>query len=81
MVHHPSPWIDKDRIHAAFADLFAHYADSILVVSYRSDGIPTREELVTLLGQHKRTVVQAALPQQYVLSKNATSRELLLIGV
>jgi len=77
----PSPWNDKDRIHEAFRDLFAHFADSILVVSYRSDGIPSREELVAMLRKHKRTVVQAALPQQYALSKNTSSRELLLIGI
>jgi adenine-specific DNA-methyltransferase len=76
-----SPWVDKSSIHTAFADLFAHFKNSILVVSYRSDGIPTRRELVDMLGQHKSTVVQAALPQQYVLSKNRASKELLLIGV
>mgnify|MGYP000720785855 CR=1 FL=1 len=75
----PSLWHDKDTIRQAFRQVIGHFAESILVISYRSDGIPTREELVEMLYQHKSTVVQAALPQQYALSKQ-TSKELLLIG-
>lgn len=41
-----NPWIDKNRIYSAFEKLFDKFADSILVVSYRSDGIPSIEELV-----------------------------------
>ncbi len=76
-----SPWNDKNRIRSAFQDVIAHFAHSILVISYRNDGIPSREELVNMLKRHKRIVVQAALPQQYALSKNTDSKELLLIGV
>jgi len=77
----PSDWHDRNRINSAFAALFDKFSRSNLVVSYRSDGIPSREELVAMLQKHKRTVVQAALPQQYALSKNTNSKELLLIGV
>lgn len=76
----PSPWDSADRIQAAFEAVLEHFSSSILVVSYRSDGIPTREELVNLLLKHKRTVVQVALPQQYALSRDTHSEELLLIG-
>lgn len=81
MIRQPSPWTDKDRIHQGFADLLEHFRSSIPVVSYRSDGIPTREELSEMLKRHKSTVVQAALPQQYALSIIRGSHELLLIGV
>jgi adenine-specific DNA methylase len=81
LIAQPSPWNDKNQIHSAFEKVFAHFSQSILVVSYRGDGIPSGEELVNMLRCYKPTVVQAALPQQYALSKNTDSKELLLIGV
>ena len=38
--HGKSIWNDKNKIYQAFDDLFKKFADSILVVSYRSDVIP-----------------------------------------
>jgi len=77
-----SEWTDKQRIHAAFARLFAKYQDSVLVVSYRSDGIPSEAELVSLLGRHKRCVrVQHFGQYKYVLSTNSESKEILLVGI
>ena len=77
----PSEWIDKNRIHAAFDRLFQRYRSSILVVSYRSDGIPSEAELVSLLKRYKRNVrVEYFGHYQYVLSTNSKSKEILLIG-
>ncbi len=36
-------WCDKGEIHQAFEKSFKKFKDSILVVSYRDDGIPTIE--------------------------------------
>jgi adenine-specific DNA methylase len=77
----PNEWTDKKRIHAAFDRLFERYQDSILVVSYRSDGIPSEEELVTILSRHKTQVKVERFGQyKYVLSTNAEAEEILLIG-
>jgi adenine-specific DNA-methyltransferase len=77
----PSEWTDKRCIRGAFNRLFHRYRDSILVVSYRSDGIPSQLELVSLLKRYKSHVrVEHFGPYKYVLSKNARSREILLIG-
>jgi adenine-specific DNA-methyltransferase len=77
----PSEWTDKNRIQAAFDRLFNRYQRSIIVVSYRSDGIPSELELVSLLKQYKRNVrVEHFGQYKYVLSTNAESGELLLIG-
>ena len=77
----PSEWTDKKRIHAAFDRLFGRYRESILVVSYRSDGIPSESELVSLLKRYKRHVrVEYFGPYKYVLSTNTKSNEILLIG-
>jgi len=77
----PSEWTDKRRIYTAFERLFRRFQDSILVVSYRSDGIPSEPELVSLLKKYKRHVRAAHFGQyKYVLSTNSESKEILLIG-
>ncbi len=78
----PSEWTDKQRIYTAFDRLFCRYRKSILVVSYRSDGIPSEPELVSLLEQYKRYVRAEHYGQyKYVLSTNSESKEILLIGM
>src|SRR3990172_9432101 len=57
-----SPLSDNDYIRRyhfvdGFARLFDRYRDSILAVSYSSNGIPSRDELVDLLKAYKRNVV------------------------
>jgi len=77
----PSPWTDRHRIHAAFDELFRKFRDSILVVSYRSDGIPSPTELAAILARYKRNVdVERFGRYRYVLSTNGDSQEMLLIG-
>jgi hypothetical protein len=51
------------------------------VVSYRSDGIPTVEELIEILQRHKlRVRVEHFGQYQYALSTNGKSEEVLVIG-
>jgi adenine-specific DNA methylase len=76
----PSEWNMPKTILSAFEQLIARHRDSILVISYRDDGIPSKDELVALLKSYKSTVYEAQKSQQYVLS-NKKSHEILLIGV
>jgi len=77
----PSEWTDKSKIHSAFARLFERFQKSIIVVSYRSDGIPSELELVFLLKQYKRNVrVEHFGQYKYVLSTDSESDQVLLIG-
>lgn len=77
----PSHWTDKKAIYQAFDQLFHRYQDSLIVVSYRSDGIPSEAELVSLLRRYKRHVqVEQFGLYKYALSKNSKSKELLLIA-
>lgn len=68
------------RIHKAFDRLFQKFSNSILVVSYRSDGIPSVEELLRLLNKYKQNIREVKRKNyKYVLSTNH-SEEILLIG-
>jgi adenine-specific DNA-methyltransferase len=76
-----SVWTDKSQIRSAFDRLFRKHAESILVVSYRSDGIPSETELVSLMKRYKRNVrVEHFGQYKYVLSTNSESKELMIIG-
>jgi len=76
-----SPWSDKKRIRSCFDKLFNKFQNSILVVSYRSDGIPSVEELVKSMQKCKSEVHEIKRKNyKYVLSNNH-SEEILLIGI
>jgi adenine-specific DNA-methyltransferase len=78
--HNKSVWCDKEKIRDAFDRLFAKFRDSALVVSYRSDGIPSVSYLIALLEKYKGSVVQAQTTDyQYVLSRKS-AQEVLLIA-
>ncbi|MBI4786537.1 MAG: DNA adenine methylase [Chloroflexi bacterium] len=80
LIHSRSVWCDKNKIHDAFDRLFAKFRNSILVVSYRSNGIPSVGELTFLLQKYKGSVLEAERTDyQYVLSRKA-SQEVLLIA-
>lgn len=74
-------WNNKQKIKKAFDNLFKKFQDSIIVVSYRSDGIPSQEEFVKLLKKYKSDVREVSAKNfKYVLSKK-DSRELLFIAL
>jgi adenine-specific DNA methylase len=76
-----TPWADRRGILSAFDRLFARFRDSILVVSYRTDGIPSEQELTSVLHRYKTNVrVEHYGHYRYVLSTNGDSKEMLLIG-
>ncbi|MFQ5462935.1 MAG: DNA adenine methylase [Phycisphaerae bacterium] len=77
----PNPWCDPNKCHAMFTRLFERFETSHLVVSYRSDGIPSVAELAALLKRFKGKVRIPSGPQyQYALSKKKDTREVLLIA-
>jgi len=72
-------WDDKNTIYDAFDKLFKKFQNSILVVSYRSEGMPSEHELTDLLKKYKSRIKVARKQYKYVLAKNGCE-ELLLIG-
>ena len=74
-----SVWNDKDKIEEAFDKLFAKFQNSILIISYRNDGIPPIEKLSELLSKYKKNIDVKQLDYKYVLSAKA-SKEILIIA-
>jgi len=73
-----SVFCQKDKIYDAFDRLVAHFKDSIIIVSYRSHGIPSEDELIEMLSHYKK-VKSHHVGYQYVLSP-LNGKEFLLIG-
>lgn len=73
-------WTKKNEIYDAFDKLFKKYRDSTLVVSYRSDGIPSETEILELLKNYKNNVREIKKTDyKYVLS-NKSLKEVLFIA-
>lgn len=73
-------WTDSQKIHNAFENLFDKFSESILVISYRSNGIPKIEELVKMLEKiGKDVMIYQSSEIKYVLS-NKQSNEVLIVA-
>ena len=73
-----NPWNDPKRIRTAFKRLFEQFRKSILVVSYRSDGIPSVTEIVEYLEALGKSVRVQTLNYKYVLSNNHSAEVLVI---
>lgn len=63
---YPTPFSTRKGATDAFDKLFEKYSDSILIVSYSSNSLPTQDEMVALLAKHKTHV--EVLPIDYTYS-------------
>ncbi len=76
-----SPWADPARIAGAFEAAIDRFSTVTLVISYRSDGIPSVEQLAGLLSRAgKRVEIIDVGRYTYALSTNQGSREVVLVG-
>ena len=75
-----SDWNKKDKIEFAFESLIEQFRDSILVISYRSDGIPSIEKIKDILILNgKKITIHESNEMKYVLS-NKKSSEILIVA-
>ncbi len=73
-------WSDKDNIINGFVQLIEHFENSILVFSYRSNGIPSIENIVDILIKHNRhNELRYSRDIKYALS-DTKSKEVLIIS-
>lgn len=76
-----SPWTRAATIGDAFQRVFERFSNSAIVVSYRSDGVPSIDELAAMMRRSQSNVsIHTYGDYQYALSKNAKSQEVLLVG-
>ena len=72
-------WEDKNRITDAFDQLFNKFKDKKIVISYRSEGIPSEEKIIELLKKYKGNVKVHRINYKYALSNN-DGKELLFVA-
>ncbi len=51
-----TPFSSKEKVYSAFDELFRRYKKSILLVSYYSNGLPSKDEMIGLIKKYKRNV-------------------------
>lgn len=75
------PWLDRKRVLNSFDLLFEKFQRSVLVISYRTDGTPTPQKLISLLHRHGRRIRDFANRRyKYVLSSNGDSQESVIVA-
>jgi DNA adenine methylase len=62
---YPTDFSTKDKATEAFRRLFEHFRSSILVVSYSSNAIPSKVEMVRLLKEYKKNVEVRQVNHRY----------------
>jgi adenine-specific DNA-methyltransferase len=72
-------WSNKTLILKNFEKLINKFKDSIIVISYRDDGIPSVDQLIELLNKYNKKIEIHYLEYQYVLS-TSKSQEVLIIA-
>jgi len=84
---YPTPFSSKNGAAAAFDLLFQRFARDILLVSYSSNSLPSKDEMAALLAKHKRHVDILPIDYKYSFGnqrKAATHRnevqEYLFVG-
>ena len=74
-----SPWSDKQKIYQAFDELICKYQNSIIVISYRDDGIPTIIEICNILDKYNKLYEIKYLDYKYVLSSKQSQEVLIIV--
>ncbi len=76
-----SPWCDPRRISSVFEQTIRRFRPATLVISYRSDGIPSIDEISGWLTKAgKQTTIHDAGTYTYALSRNRASHEVVMVG-
>ncbi len=84
---YPTPFSTKDGAEEAFDELFARYRDSVLIVSYSSNSLPTKEQMMSLMSRYKQNVEVLPIDYRYNFGNRAGCelarqkvREFLFVG-
>lgn len=74
-----NPWHDRDRIVGAFDEILDKHRHSLVLISYRTDGTPSMQEIVRLGEKHgKKVVFSEVMAHRYVLRPGRSDEVLVL---
>ncbi len=62
---YPTPFSSRSGAEDAFDKMFSRLRDSILLVSYSSNSLPTRQEIISLMSKYKRHVEVIEIDYRY----------------
>lgn len=85
---YPTPFSSRTGAYEAFELLFKKHRDSILIVSYSSNSMPTKEQMIALMARYKSRVEVVAVDHTYsfgnqghkIGNDNNRVREYLFVG-
>ena len=67
----PTRFSSKSKVYSAFDELFSKFKDSILVVSYSSNSIKRKNEMLEMLKKHRDNVEIAEMDYKYFIGNQA----------
>ncbi len=68
---YPTPFSSRKGAHDAFDILFRKHKESVLIVSYSSNSLPTKDEMLSLMAKHKKHVDVVSLDHKYSFGNQA----------
>ena len=71
---YPTPFSTKNGAADAFDKLFEKYKDSILIVSYSSNSLPTQEEMVEIMRRYKTHVEVVPIDYTYSFGNQGSAK-------
>lgn len=69
---YPTPFSSRKGAAEAFDFLFHRFRESVLLVSYSSNSLPTQDEMVAILAKHKRHVEVIPVNYRYSFGNQST---------
>jgi adenine-specific DNA methylase len=75
-----SGWANSDEAVETICALISKFQKSTICFSYRSDGKPDSEQLISLFQKFKENVTMYRTPLKYALSDNSTGEEILIVA-
>lgn len=71
---YPTPFSTRNGASSAFARIFSKFKNSILIVSYSSNSLPTKDEMIKLMKKYKANVDVVPIDYRYHFGNRSDGR-------
>lgn len=71
---YPTPFSTKDGAAAAFESIFSRFSESVLIVSYSSNSLPSQEEMISLMSKFKKHVEVVPIDYTYSFGNQSMTK-------